>query len=152
MAMTRIEGFEGDRPFLDVASSQPGTRIIATARRRSGRATSRAAARRQRSSRGCCSAWSARTQAAFPVTYTYAGQAESPDGTAHVIDVTGADDFKARLFLDSRHPPAADAHLHRARAAANANGDAARRAAGGANTEGGDGAGGSGRRARNAAS
>jgi hypothetical protein len=32
----------------------------------------------------------------------YAGEAESPDGKAHVIDVKNADGFAARLFVDQR--------------------------------------------------
>ena len=32
--------------------------------------------------------------------YTYAGEAESPDGKAYVIDVKDADGFAARLFID----------------------------------------------------
>jgi hypothetical protein len=38
----------------------------------------------------------------FPVEFTYAGEAESPDGKAYVIDVKGADGFAARLFVDSK--------------------------------------------------
>lgn len=42
----------------------------------------------------------------FPVEYTAAGQAESPDGKADVIDVKGPNNFAARLFLDaSSHRP-----------------------------------------------
>lgn len=37
-----------------------------------------------------------------PVEFTYGGQAESPDGKADIIDVKGADDFHARLFVDGR--------------------------------------------------
>jgi hypothetical protein len=33
-------------------------------------------------------------------TFSYAGEAESPDGRAHVIDVTGNDNFRAKLFID----------------------------------------------------
>ncbi len=39
---------------------------------------------------------------AFPVEFSYAGQAESPDGKAHVIAVTGADSFAAKLFVDAQ--------------------------------------------------
>jgi hypothetical protein len=39
---------------------------------------------------------------AYPLTMTYAGQAESPDGKADVIDVKGEGDFAARLFIDTR--------------------------------------------------
>ncbi len=40
--------------------------------------------------------------AGSPVEFTYGGQAESPDGKADIIDVKGADDFHARLFVDGR--------------------------------------------------
>jgi hypothetical protein len=40
--------------------------------------------------------------AAFPVEFTYAGEAEAADGKAHVIDVKGQEDFTARLFVDAR--------------------------------------------------
>lgn len=40
--------------------------------------------------------------AAFPVEFTYAGEAEAADGKAHVIDVKGPEDFTARLFVDAR--------------------------------------------------
>lgn len=38
----------------------------------------------------------------YPVTFTYAGQAEAPQGTADVIDVKGAANFSARLFVNSQ--------------------------------------------------
>ena len=44
--------------------------------------------------------------AAVPVEFTYAGEAEAPDGKADVIDVQGASSFAAKLFLDkSSHRP-----------------------------------------------
>ncbi len=39
---------------------------------------------------------------AFPLEFAYGGQAESPDGKAHVITVTGADNFAAKLFVDAQ--------------------------------------------------
>jgi hypothetical protein len=39
---------------------------------------------------------------AFPLTMTYAGQAESPDGKADIIDVKGEGDFAVRLFIDAK--------------------------------------------------
>jgi hypothetical protein len=36
------------------------------------------------------------------VTYTYAGEAESPEGKADVIDVKDADGFNARMFIDQQ--------------------------------------------------
>lgn len=44
--------------------------------------------------------WFGMAHPALAVEYTYAGEAESPDGNAHVIDVKGADGFAARLFVD----------------------------------------------------
>lgn len=44
--------------------------------------------------------WFAAAHPAAKAQYTYAGEAESPDGKAHVIDVTNADNFTARLFID----------------------------------------------------
>jgi hypothetical protein len=43
----------------------------------------------------------ASSPAAYPLTMTFAGQAESPDGKADVIDVKGEGEFAARLFIDS---------------------------------------------------
>jgi hypothetical protein len=42
-----------------------------------------------------------RSPAAYPLTFTFAGQAESPDGKADVIEVKGEGDFTARLFIDA---------------------------------------------------
>ena len=39
------------------------------------------------------------TTPAFPVTYSYVGQAEAPQGKADVIDVKGPANFAARLFV-----------------------------------------------------
>ncbi len=44
--------------------------------------------------------WFAMTHPAIAAEYTYAGEAESPDGKAHVIDARNADGFTARLFID----------------------------------------------------
>jgi hypothetical protein len=44
--------------------------------------------------------WFGMTHPAVSAQYTYAGEAESPDGKAHVIDVKNADGFAARLFID----------------------------------------------------
>jgi hypothetical protein len=41
------------------------------------------------------------TQPGFVATYTHAGQAESPDGKADIIDVGGPEDFKVRLYIDT---------------------------------------------------
>jgi hypothetical protein len=102
MAITRIDGFEGDRPFSDVSSSQPGMRIFADDPTKDP-ATRAAALRRSREELArLLLGLIAGTQPSFAVTYTYAGQAESPDGTADVIDVKGPDNFTARLLLDTK--------------------------------------------------
>lgn len=37
----------------------------------------------------------------YPLTFVHAGQAESPDGKADVLEVSDGADFKARLFIDT---------------------------------------------------
>lgn len=44
--------------------------------------------------------WFGAAHPSLKVTYTYVGEAESPDGKAHVIDVKDSDGFAARLFID----------------------------------------------------
>jgi len=44
--------------------------------------------------------WFAATHPAIAAEYAYAGEAESPDGKADVIDAKNADGFSARLFID----------------------------------------------------
>lgn len=39
---------------------------------------------------------------AFPVEFSYAGQAEAPDGKADVLEVRGADGFVAKFFVDGK--------------------------------------------------
>ena len=44
--------------------------------------------------------WFATAHPAARAEYIYVGEAESPDGKAHVIDVKNADNLAARLFID----------------------------------------------------
>jgi hypothetical protein len=46
--------------------------------------------------------WFGMTHPSLSAQYTYAGEAESPDGKANVIDVKNADGFAARLFIDQK--------------------------------------------------
>ena len=46
--------------------------------------------------------WFATAHPAANAQYTYAGEAESPDGKAFVIDVKNGDNFTARLFIDQQ--------------------------------------------------
>jgi hypothetical protein len=44
--------------------------------------------------------------AGFPLKFAYGGEAESADGVAHIVEATGADDFKVQLFVDAKtHQP-----------------------------------------------
>ncbi len=46
------------------------------------------------------------TDSSFPITFTYAGRAEAPDGRADVLDGHGPDGFAVRLFLNEKtHRP-----------------------------------------------
>ena len=44
----------------------------------------------------------ASSYSSYPLSFAYAGQAEAPQGRAEVLDVKGADDFAARLFIDGK--------------------------------------------------
>ena len=100
-SITRVDGFEGDRPFLDLTSNSAGARVAAD-NPAADPARAKAALKRTNADLArLMLGLVAGTQPGLPVTYTYAGQAESPDGTAHVIDVNGGEDFKARLFIDT---------------------------------------------------
>jgi hypothetical protein len=46
--------------------------------------------------------WLLTSPASFPVEFSFAGEAESPDGKANVLDVKGPEGFAARLFLDQK--------------------------------------------------
>ena len=46
--------------------------------------------------------WLGMAHPSLNAQYTYAGEAESPDGRAHVIDVRNDDGFAARLFIDTK--------------------------------------------------
>ena len=101
LGLTRVDGFDGERPFLDISSSNPGARIMAD-NPNSDPARAKAMLKRLHTELArLMLGLVGTTQTAMPVTYAYAGEAESPDGKAHVIDVTGPDDFKARLFVDT---------------------------------------------------
>src|SRR4051794_10112953 len=100
-AVTRTEGFDGARPFIDVVPNAPGMRIQVDDPNSD---PARAAAALKRSNIDLARlllGMTCSTQPSFAVTFAYAGQAESPDGKADIIDVTGPDDFKARLFVDA---------------------------------------------------
>ena len=47
--------------------------------------------------------WFGMAHPALPVQYTYVGEAESPDGKAHVIEARDSDGFSARVFIDQNN-------------------------------------------------
>jgi hypothetical protein len=105
-AITRSEGFDGDRPLLSVQSNSPHVRIMADSPNADpGRvkvALDRARAELARLLLGMMAA----PQPGFTVTYSYVGPAEAPDGKAEAVDVKGPDGFAARLFVDAEtHVP-----------------------------------------------
>src|SRR5262245_2624937 len=104
--ITRIEGFNGEQMFEDSSSSGGGMIVI----RRPGGDDPKMQASRLRSLKAATT----RTLLAFLLTappssgveFTYAGEAEAPDGKADVIEAKSADGFTARLFLDQKtHQP-----------------------------------------------
>ncbi len=104
-AMSRVEGFEGDRAFADISTTTPGVLIMGM-KPNDGPDAAKMILRRTRADLArLLLGVLAGTQPDFPVTFTYVARAESPDGTADVLDVRGPDDFQVRLFVD------AEAHL-----------------------------------------
>lgn len=101
LSMTRTDGFEGARAFQEAVPNAPGMTI-----RMENPATNPTVAkdllrRSQRDLARLMLGLVGSTQPEFPVTFTHAGVAESPDGKADMIDVAGPDGFKCRLFVDT---------------------------------------------------
>lgn len=105
LAMTRTEGFDGTRPFLDLSSNQPGVRLMAPPPPADEAAKLASLRRLQGDLSRLLLGILATTPETFPTTFVYAGRAESPEGQADMLDVSGPDGFAARLFVD------ADSHL-----------------------------------------
>ncbi len=93
-ALTRTEGFEGTRPFVDLVSNMPGARFTAD---NPAADPARSNAELARLMLGLVGT----TQTNFPVTFAYGGIAESPDGKAHIVDVSGPEAFTARMYIDT---------------------------------------------------
>jgi hypothetical protein len=120
MTMANVSGFSGDRPLK---SSSPGgiaaggamiIRMGPAAGPGGGGPSEKPTPEQQeqidrqlvRSARHDISrlmlGWLAAAHPAIAARYTYGGEAESPDGQAHIIDVKNADGFAARLFIDEK--------------------------------------------------
>ena len=99
--MTRTEGFDSSRPFVEVVPNTPGMRIQVDSPAADPARAKMALKRSQTDLARLYLGLTGSTQPGFNCTYTHGGQAESPDGKADIIDVAGPEDFKARLFVDA---------------------------------------------------
>lgn len=106
--LTRVEAISGSNVWMDQQNSGHGGGMVMI--RRPGGDTPQALATQQNAARAESArvmlGWVASTLTSFPVEYSYAGEAESPDGKADVLDVKGANNFAVQLFLDQKtHKP-----------------------------------------------
>lgn len=103
LEVTRIEAMSSDKVWFDQQSSGGGGNMII---RRPGSDTPQGQAAQQSAVRAefarLMLGFLLNTPASFPVEYSYAGEAEAPDGKADVIEVKGTNNFAARLFLDQK--------------------------------------------------
>lgn len=105
--LTRMEVLNGTTVWMDQQTSGGGGMVMI---RRPGGDNPHAQAAQQNSVRSefarTMIGWLLTTPSSFPVEYSFAGEAESPDGKADVLEVKGPNDFAARLFLDQKsHKP-----------------------------------------------
>jgi len=114
-AVYLIRGFDGDDP-IDKLDAPPDLNISGLARRlaaRQGRGEDQTPdekaaaaqrlvlAQREYFAQVALGLFGSSFEA-FPLEFSYVGQAESPGGSAHAIGVHGADGFEARLFVDAQ--------------------------------------------------
>ena len=119
MAMNMTSGFNGERPIMPAGATSMGPGGSMMIRIGPGgpmpndgpkptpeeqEKLNKAAVRAQRAEISrLMLGWLGTTHPSLPAEYTYAGEAESPDGKAHVIDVKDAEGFSARLFIDQNN-------------------------------------------------
>ncbi len=100
MAMTRTEGFDGDRPFAHAAAANPGMRIRMDNPADDPTLAPQILRRHRAELARLLLGILGSAPASFPVTYSYGGVAEAAEGKAEVVDIKGPDGFSARLFID----------------------------------------------------
>ena len=123
VSMSNTLGFNGDRPIKGAAQAgmsagggmmirmgEPGLAMAGSGEKPTPEQQAQLDKQMVRSARQEISrlmlGWFAATHPSIAAQYTYAGEAESPDGKAFMIDAKGADGFAARLFIDeSTHLP-----------------------------------------------
>jgi hypothetical protein len=118
MSMTMSTGFNGENAIMPAGASMsgPGTMVIRMGPGGPIHGDSPTLTDEQKAEINAASLRSARSELsrmmlgwfgmahpALRAQYTYAGEAESPDGKAHVIDVKDGDGFEARLFIDQNN-------------------------------------------------
>jgi hypothetical protein len=116
MAMTMAIGFNGDRAIMPAGVSHAGGAMVirmgpggpvSDGPRPTPEQLEKANAATVRNARVEISrlmlGWFGMAHPSLKAEYTYAGEAESPDGKAHVIDVKDADGFEARVFIDQNN-------------------------------------------------
>jgi hypothetical protein len=100
--ITRIEAINGDSAWSDQQSSGMGGGMIVMRRpggdSPQGQATQTNAIRAELAR--IAIGWLLSSPSSFPLAFSYAGEAEAPDGKADALDVKGPNGFSARLFLD----------------------------------------------------
>jgi hypothetical protein len=116
MVITRTSGFNGDTPIdiIDQPPSAAGGIVIRmggpgsappgttpTPEQREAEQKARLLASRQEFARITLGIL-ASSQEVYPLTFSYGGLAESPDGTADIVDVKGEGGFAVRLFIDTK--------------------------------------------------
>lgn len=114
VTLTRESGFSGDQPLIHNSSGHGGgnVRIVMgapgvrpgekpTPEQQAQIDARMLLAQRQEFTR-LVLAWLAVAPAGMPLQFVHAGEAESPDGRADVIDVKGPDNFTAKLFIDKK--------------------------------------------------
>jgi hypothetical protein len=117
VSMSNTVGFNGDRPIkapapagmpagggMMIRMGGPGMATVASGEKPTPEQQAQLDKQLVRSARQEISrlmlGWFAATHPSVAAQYTYAGEAESPDGKAFMIDAKTADGFAARLFID----------------------------------------------------
>ncbi len=108
MEITRMEAINGDNVWMDQQTSGGGGAMVMI--RRPGGDSPQGLEMQKNSIRSDFARTTLglllTTLSTFPVEYSYAGLADSPDGKADVLEVKGPNNFAARLFLDQKsHKP-----------------------------------------------
>jgi hypothetical protein len=102
---TRIEGFNGEQMFFDSSSSGGMVMMRPPGADDPKLQASRLRAMKAEVARNLIG-WLLGAPESYQIHFTYAGEADSPEGKADIIDAKSSDGFAAHLFLDQKtHQP-----------------------------------------------